>query len=169
MTKEFLEVGKIVGVHGLKGEVRVDPWCDGPEFVCGFSTLYTAVGKALPVLSARVQKNVAVLLLKDVRTPEEAEAMRGTVLFIRREDAHLPEGVFFIQDLLGLKVVDRDSGAEYGVISDVLRTGANDVYAVKNGETEWLIPVIPDVVEEILPEEGLVRVNTGIVKGLFEA
>ena len=165
--KRFLEVGQIVGTHGLKGDVRVDPWCDGPEFVCRFKTLYLKDGGKIAVERARVQKNVAILKLKGTDTIEQADLLRRTVLYIDRNDVKLDEGEFFIADLIGCTVKDVDSGAVYGEITDVLKTGANDVYQIKNeGGREYLIPVIDDVVISTDIDNSTVSIRP--MKGLFD-
>ena len=99
---------------------------------------------------------------------EQAEALRGKILYISRADADLPEGQWFVQDLLGCKVKDIDSGAEYGTLTEVIPgAGANDVWAVKraNGETV-LVPAIPDVVLETDVAAGIVRIRP--LRGLFD-
>lgn len=169
MKKEknrFLEVGQIVGTHGLKGDVRVDPWCDGPDFVCDFKTLYLKDGSKVTVEKARVQKNIAILKLRGTDTIEQADLMRRTVLYIDRNDVQLDEDEFFIADLIGCTVKDIDSGTVYGEITDVLKTGANDVYQIKNESgQEYLIPVIEDVVISTDIENSTVCIRP--MKGLF--
>ena len=168
MYKRYLECGKIVSTHGLRGEVRVQPWCDGPGFLLGFSTLYMDNG-ATPVAveGARVHKNLLILKLAEVDDVDAAGALRGKVLYLDRDDAPMEEGEHFVQDLLGLLVVDADTGQEYGRITDVLHTGANDVYELTGQQGEKkLVPVIPDVVIETNIESGVVRIRP--LEGLFE-
>ena len=133
MKKQFLEVGRIVGTHGIRGELRVDPWCDSPDFLSGFKKLYFDEGKTSLKSKARPHKNIVLLRLEGVETIDDAEKLRGKVLYIDRDDARLPEGKNFVQDLIGCRVVDADDASkEYGEIADVFKTGANDVYTVKN-------------------------------------
>ena len=149
MKKQYLETGKIVNVHGLKGEVKVYPWCDSPEVLCQFDVLYTNKGTVpMEVQSSRIQKNMVLIKFKGIDTIEQAEELKNKVLYIDREDVELEEGTYFIQDLIGLQVFDADTNEYYGVLSDVLETGANDVYTIKNEELhkEFLIHAIPDVV-----------------------
>lgn len=123
MRKPFLECGKIVSTHGVLGEMRVQPWCDSPEDLEGIKTLYFDGGAApAEVLRARAHKNVVLLKLRGVDTVEQAQALRGRVLWVAREDMPLEEGEYFIQDLLGMQVVDADDGHPYGVLSDVSET-----------------------------------------------
>ncbi|HCA56198.1 MAG: 16S rRNA processing protein RimM [Clostridia bacterium] len=166
MKKQFLEIGKIVGTHGLKGEVRIDPWCDSAAFLCRLKRLYEADGMERAIVSAKVHKNVAIILFKDVHTVEEADRLRGRIVYLNRDDVKLPKGTHFIQDLLGLTVEDADNGHVYGTITDVLKTGANDVYQVSKDGRDYLIPVIPEVVLEKDIDGGVVKIRP--MKGLFD-
>ena len=165
--KQFLEIGQIVNTHGLKGDVRVDPWCDGPEFICNFKKLYKKDGSAVEIERARVQKNVAVVKIKGVDSVEQADLLRRTVLYVNRDDVQLDEGVFFIQDILGCEVRDADSDALYGKVTDIIKTGANDVYQVTDDEGKnYLVPVIDDVVIATDIDSGVVTIRP--LKGIFD-
>lgn len=168
MKKQFLDSGKIVGTHGIKGEVRIDPWCDSPEFLCAFKKLWLDEnGTAFIEVKSRPHKNIALAKIKGVDTIEAAEKYRGKVVYINRDDINLAEGVHFVQDLIGLEVKDADNGRVYGKISDVLRTGANDVYEIKDADGKtYLAPVIDDVVKEINVNDGYVLIVP--MKGIFD-
>lgn len=169
MLKPFLEIGKIVGTHGVRGEMRVQPWCDDGAFFKRFSALYfdNKGEKGMKVISARPHGNVVILKLDGVESMEAAEALRNTVLYMDRKEANLSEGTWFIQDLIGCDVIDVDSGRNYGKIFDVSETGANDVWHIKgeDGE-EYLLPAIPPVVIETNVEEGCVKIRP--LKGIFD-
>ncbi|MBQ8514193.1 MAG: 16S rRNA processing protein RimM [Ruminococcus sp.] len=170
MKKEYLEIGKIVNVHGLRGDVKVMPWCDDPEFLCEFEVLY--LGKEhreVVVETARPFKNTVILRLEDCHTVEDAEKLRGQVLYMHRDDVELEEGVYFIQDLIGLQVIDADSGQVYGTLRDVSQTGANDVYEVRDEEQKksYWIPAIPDVVIETDVDGGVMKIRP--LEGLLDA
>ena len=165
--KQFLEIGKIVSTRGIKGEVRVQPWSDSPDFLCEFDTLYLDEGKkSVEIERSFVQKNVVVMKLKGVDTVEKAQDMRNKILFMDRNDVELQEGSYFVQDLLGLTVIDADKNEEIGSLCDVTETGANDVYHIKSGEREYLIPAIPDVIEKIDLDGGKMYIHK--MKGLFD-
>lgn len=169
MKKQFLEAGKIVGTHGLKGEVRIDPWCDSAEFLSRFKRLFYKDGTELPVKSAKPHKNITIVHFAGIDSVEAAETLRGKIVYIDRRDVRLPEGVYFVQDLIGLRAVDADDRSiEYGTVTDVLQTGANDVYQITKDGRDYLIPKIPDVVTEVDIDGGIVRINTKTVKGLFD-
>lgn len=165
--KKYLEIGKIVSVFGLKGEVKVQPWCDSPDFLCEFDTLYWKSGTPVGIESARVQKNIVVMKIKGCGTVEEAQKLRGRVLYMDRDDVELEEGAYFVQDLIGLKVTDLESGEEYGELTEVSETGANDVYHIRRPDGSMCyIPAIPDVVKETDLEAGIMRITP--LDGLFD-
>ena len=166
MKKQYIEAGKIVGTHGLKGEVRIDPWCDSASFLCRFRRLFDKTGSEMKVVSAKVHKNIAIVHFDGINSIEQADMLRGRIVFIDRNDVRLPKGTHFIQDLIGLRVEDADSGELYGEITDVLKTGANDVYQVTKDGKDYLVPVIPDVVTEKDVDGGVVKIRP--IKGLFD-
>lgn len=169
MVKRYLQVGKIVSTHGVRGELRVQPWCDGPEYLCRFSTLYfDAQGaQGRRVRSCRAHGNVTLLMLEGVDTLEAANALRGRVLYMDREEADLGENEWFIEDLLGCRVLDAHSGMEYGVLREVSQTGANDVWHIRGGDgREYLLPAIRDVVRRVRPQEGEITITP--LKGIFD-
>lgn len=167
MAKRYLECGKIVSTHGIRGEVKVEVWCDSPEVICDLKHLYFEEGKvALSVKSARPHKNMALLLLDGYSTIDEANTLRGKTLYLNRED--IPDdGRPFLQDILGLRVLDVDTNQDYGTIQDIIVTGANDVYLLKDeAGKERLVPVIDSVVLSRDLEEGWVKIRP--LEGLFE-
>ena len=147
MIKEYLDIGQIVGTHGVRGEMRVNPRCDGPEFIKQFKTLYfdKKGEKPVKVVSSRVHGNLALVKLEGVDTVEAATALRNKVLYMKRSDAKIPAGSYFIAELTDCKVIDADDEEKcYGILSDVSETGANDVWHIKADDgKEYLIPAIP--------------------------
>lgn len=167
MRAEKLEIGKIVAIHALKGEMRVQPWCDTPEFLCRFKRLFLD-GEEYRVQSARPHKNVVILKIRGIETPEAAQKLVNKILFAAREDFKLDKGTYLIADLIGLKVVDADDESlVYGELTDVSQTGANDVYHIRfaDGKTRY-IPAIPQVVRETDPESGIMKIKP--LDGLFD-
>ena len=169
MIKEFLEVGQIVGTHGVRGEMRLNPWADSPEFLKQFKTLYLDKNgeKSVKVISSRPQGNVVILKLDGIDTVESAAAMRNKVLFIRRADAKIAEGSYFIEELIGCNVIDADDDSVcYGTLTDVSETGANDVWYIEKDGKEYLIPAIPSVVINVDVAENTVVIKP--LKGIFD-
>lgn len=160
MKKRFLEAGQIVSTHGIAGEVKILPWCDGPEFLKEFDTFYIE-GTAFPVEQARVHKNMLLCKLSGVNDMNAAQVMKNKVVCIDRDDARIPEGRVFISDLIGLPVYA--DGQEIGVLKDVYTGPANDVYIVK-GEKEYMIPAVSEFLEDVNVDEGYVRVR--LIEGM---
>jgi 16S rRNA processing protein RimM len=168
MRNEFLEIGKIVAIHALRGEMRVQPWCDSPDFFTSFDRFYLA-GEAVGVEAARPHKNVVLLKLAGIDTPEAAQKLVGQILSIRRDQAQLPAGTYFVADLIGLSVTDADDpSVVYGVLCEVSETGANDVYHIRfpDGQVK-LIPAIPQVVVSTDLDAGVMAIRP--LEGLFDA
>jgi len=168
MKKPYLDTGKIVGTHGIKGEVRIEPWCDSPEFLCEFDKLYLDErGENSIDVKCRAHKNIVLCKIKGVDTIEAAERLRGKVVYISRDDVLLDEGAHFVQDIIGLAVIDDVSGQSYGKLSDVIFTGANDVYEVTGEDgKKYLVPVIDEVVTKVDVDGGCVLVHP--MKGIFD-
>ncbi|MCI8441292.1 MAG: 16S rRNA processing protein RimM [Provencibacterium sp.] len=166
--KEYIETGKIVSTHGVHGEVKAQPWCDEAEFLAGLCEV--RVGRPenpVALERGRVQKNMVILKLAGVDTVEAAAALRGKILYVHRDEIPISPGEYLIQDLLGLRVYDIDTGALYGVLCDVSKTGANDVWHIRFSDgSERLIPKIPQVVLGVDVAGG--RVDIRPLRGLFE-
>ena len=176
MNNTYLETGKIVSTHGVKGEVKVLPWADSPEFLLKFKTFYLAKPtpsgewrtaspaegySALPVESSRVQKTCVLVKFRGVDTVEAAQQLRNRVISIARDDPHIPAGTVFQADLIGLPV--RSGGEEIGKITEILSMPASDVWVVK-GTHEYMIPNVKAFVPEINPALGYVEVN--LIEGM---
>ena len=159
--KEFLDCGQIVNTHGVRGEVRIVPWADSPDFLCQFSTLYLD-GAPRRVLSSRVHKGSVIAKLDGVDTVEEAMLLRDRTVQIRRADAKLPEGAFFLADVIGLKVVDEE-GRTLGTLKEVLSPSVQQVYVIE-GEREIMIPAVPEFILETNIEGGYIKVR--LIEGM---
>ncbi|MGN8875058.1 ribosome maturation factor RimM [Pseudoflavonifractor sp. HCP28S3_F10] len=163
MKHPFLEAGQIVNTHGIQGEVKIVPWCDSPEFLCGFDTLYID-GAPVKVRAARAHKGNVLARLEGVDDVNAAMRLKNKVVSIDRSGVELPDGRHFIADLMGLTVIDDDTGAELGVIADVLTPPAHEVYVVKGGEKSYMIPAVDAFLRGTSVEEGWVRVH--LIEGM---
>lgn len=168
MKQQYIETGKITGTHGIRGEMRVQPWCDFPEDLLEYETLYLdGQGKeTLQVTLARVHKNMVILKAKGIDTIEQAAKYRDRVVYLNRDDLDLEEGSYLIADLMGCEVFHSQTNQSLGIISEVSATGANDVWHIKKEGKEYLIPAIPTVVDSVDIEEGRVIITP--LKGIFE-
>ena len=173
--KQYLETGRIVSTHGLRGEVCVEPWCNSPEFLLQFDRLYFDHGAVCRLVeSARVHKNTVIICFEGFEDVGQAMGLVRNIVYIDREQVQLPEGSYFDQDLIGLRVTDADTGRVYGTLTSVGRTGANDVYGVTADSAapdgpaapEILIPAIRDVIRSVDLAQGVMRIAP--LKGLFD-
>ena len=167
MKNQYLEAGKIVGTHGIKGELKVDPWMDSPEALKKFKKLYFENGsKNAGLISSRVHKNQLLVTLEGVNTVDEGEALKGKTLYFDRGDANLPKNRFFISDLIGLEVYDAENNQYYGTIEEVFMTGANNVYRIANGSREYLFPAVDSMIKSTDIEAG--RIEVLPIQGIFD-
>lgn len=168
MKKQFLEAGKIVRTHGIRGELVLEPWADSPEFLAEIKRLYFDGGKTdAGLLASRVHKGRLLITLRGVTTIEQGDALRGKVLYLDRADVQLEEGQVFLQDMIGLKAVDGTTGREYGELKEVLPTGANDVYRIVDRDgKEYLFPAVKHMVKRISVEDGVIELLP--IPGIFD-
>ena len=164
---ELIETGKVVGTHGIAGEVKVQAWADSLELMLGFEYVYID-GHRFGVEYARIHKNNILYKFYGIDNLNKAELLRGKIIYVERSFFSLEEGEYFIKDLLTLHVVDADTGKNYGLITDVLKTGANDVYEIAHGRL--MVPALKRVLHEVDTDAGRITFDADVLKevGLFE-
>ncbi len=167
--QEYFRVGVIANTHGIRGEVKVFPTTEDPQRFKGMKEILLDTGKEkleLEVASVKFFKNLVILKFKGIDNINDIEKYKGMDLLVTRENAiPLEEGEYYIADIIGAKVVTED-GEDFGVLKDVLTTGANDVYVVEHEGKEVLLPVIPDCVLARDIEQKLVTIH--VMKGLLD-
>ena len=163
-----LEVGQIVNTFGIKGEIKVTPFTNDIRRFDDLKKVYVKTrkeSKLYNVENVRYHKNMVLLKLKGINTPEEAEMLRNAFLEIDREDAiPLEEGTYFIADLLGLEVYT-DEGKLLGKVEDIYNTGSKDIYVIKDElGKQVLLPGINEVIKEVDLNNGKIIVH--LIPGL---
>ena len=158
MKLPFIEAGEIVTTHGVRGEMKVLTWLDSPEDLCEFDRCRIE-GKEYRIESCRVQKTCNLLKVSGIDTMEAAQAMRGKIVELFRED--MAEGVIFAAELLGMEVYAQ--GVLLGKIEDVLDYPGNQVYVVR-GEHEYLIPAVKAFVHTTDLEAN--RMEVTVIEGM---
>ncbi|MDO4634207.1 MAG: ribosome maturation factor RimM [Eubacteriales bacterium] len=169
--EQFLQVGIISSTHGVHGEVKVYPTTDDPR---RFKKLKTVIAEGqgrraaetLTIEQVRFFKNMVILKFKEITTPEDALKYKNVPLLVPRKDAvKLAPGEYFICDLIGLEVTE-DTGRYLGKLTEVLQTGANDVYVISmENEKELLIPNIKECILEVSLEDNTMKVH--LLEGLL--
>ena len=160
-NNQYLECGKIVNTHGIRGEVKIVPWADSPEFLCDLPALYID-GKAMDIRSARVHKGNVIALLEGVEDVNAAMLLKNKVVSMSREDVELPDGAFFLADIIGLRVID-EKDRELGVLEDIISPSIQQIYVVK-GEREIMIPAVPQFILETNVAQGYIKVR--LIEGM---
>ena len=140
MRLPFIEAGEIVNTHGVRGEIKMLPWLDSPEDMCGFTRCRIG-GKDYAITACRVQNTCDLLKLEGVDTMEAAQALRGKTVTLYRED--MDEDVIFAGDLIGMEVFSQ--AERIGELTQVLDYPGNQVYVVK-GEREYLVPAVKEFI-----------------------
>ncbi len=169
----FIECGRIINTHGCRGEVKAEPWMDAPHDLIDLGRVFIGEGEDKQEVKitrgAVMQGRFLLLGLAGVSTMDDADRLRGTVLYAAREDFHLEDGQYFLSDVLGLTVLDARTGREgntLGVVEDILPGAASQIYSVKTPQgTEVLVPAVPAFITEVKVGE-YVRMTP--IDGMFE-
>jgi len=162
MKSELIETGRIVNTHGVRGELRIQPWADSPVFLTQFDYFYID-NTPVRVLSAKPHKSFVIVSLEGIDSIDAAILMKNKVIFVRKDDINLEEGKFLIADLIGLVAIDAATNIKIGTVSDVLPLPVHNVYVIK-GEREFLVPAVAQFIAETNIKEGYIKFN--LIEGL---
>lgn len=157
----FLEAGRVVATHGVRGAMRIEVWCDSVEFLLDVDRLFIG-GEQYRLLTASAHKGQLLCTLKGIDTLDEAIRFKGKVVLVSREDVSPEPGRYFIADLIGLEVRDRERGV-LGRVKEVLTLPANNVYVVE-GEKQYMIPAVDEFIRHTDIEGGFIEVE--IIDGM---
>ena len=168
-------IGRVLGAHGVRGEIRILPLTDFPERFMGMDRIdiFYPAGKlaaSLEVERIREHEGKGVLLVasKEITDRNAAQALEGGLVMIpRSRRASLPEGSYWIDDIIGLSVVLGETGETLGVVEDLLRTGGHDVYSVRTRDGKLkMLPAVRDVILRMAPDQGVIEVY--LPEGLWD-
>ena len=165
-----LEVGKIINTHGLKGEVKIVTWTDSPDVFEDLEYVFAKRKKEdikLTVKNIKYQKNNIIVKFAEIDSIDEAQTFKNSILTADRDMlGELPEGVYYIADLIGCEVFDENNN-KLGEISDVFNTGAKDIYSVSRPQNkDLLIPVIDETIINVDIKNK--RIDVKLIEGLDE-
>ena len=163
----YPECGKIVTTHGCHGGVKVESWCDSAEVLAALPAVYMRVAgelKRVALKKTAVSGNTVYATLEGVDTMEQADALRGTVLYAKREDLRLPEGVMLIAEMKGLPVYHMQTGEKLGVLKDVIHPAHTDIYVITTQKGEAMVPVVEEFVKRV-GEDGIYLAP---IEGMFD-
>lgn len=170
--KEYIEIGRIIAAHGIKGFMKMEPWFDSAKIISNLRYIYF---KENDIKKERIEKisnfkNYYLIKLQETNAVEKTFKYIRKIIYAKRKDLNLDieHGEILIQDLIGMRICDIEKEKKiYGKIVDVLKTGANDVYIIKDeNNKERLIPVIEEVIKKKDYEKGEIYIK--VLKGLFD-
>lgn len=177
MSKEkYLEIGKIVNTHGVRGALKVEPWCDSPEQLCSLANLYYKKRDEylpLAVRTASIHKNHVLIYFDGINSIDEAMPLKNRVLFVDRDDLPLADDRVFIADIIGLDVFDERDGSRLGRLKSVDESPANDLFVVETPDGhEVLVPAVEKFIGHIdesgvylLPIPGMFDTDGYVIDG----
>lgn len=169
-SSDFVLLGKVVATHGLRGQLAVVPFSGEFSTILSLKTVFlSAPGnpkESFVVDRAAVHRNRVLLTLKGFTNIDEVLHLVGREFFARRDQfPPLEEGEFYWCDLMGLAVTTTD-GESLGCIAEIIATGSNDVYVVRGGEKEYLIPALEDIIINVDLKQGTMTVS--LPEGLLD-
>ena len=154
----YLECGKIINTHGVRGDVKLESYCDSPEILRDLKRIYFKEQNAyreVRVLHASVFKAFVLMSLEGVGDFDAAVLLKNKIVYAAREDLPIEEGSYFIVDLIGLPVIDAESGRVYGTLADVTNLGASDIYVVNTESGERMMPAVDEFVDRVTLGEAI--------------
>jgi 16S rRNA processing protein RimM len=163
MMSDFYAIGQIVKSRGLRGALVVQPLTDYPERFQALKRVWVRTANSdhspFQLEEARVKGQTIHLHLEGVRTRDAADALAGKLLYVTEEDlVRLPEGTHFVHDIIGSRVID-EHGKKIGTVAEVWKLPANDVYVVREGKREHLVPAVQSIIEKIDTQRKQVQVR----------
>lgn len=154
--KAYLEVAKIINTHGVRGAVKLELWCDGPQTFKKVKRVFLENGTAYEVSDVKTVGAFVVCSLSGITTVEDAIKLKNKILFAKREDIPLPKGSHFICDLIGLPIKDAESGEIYGELTDVIRPALQEIYEIKTPSgKKVLMPAVAQFISKIDTDDAI--------------
>ena len=168
MEQQFLECGKIVNTHGVKGAVKIESWCDSPDVLADLERVFfheEGRYREASVKKASVFKQFVLMEIEGIDSLDDAMLYKNRTLYAARDDFQLEEGDYFIADLIGLSVIDERDDTVYGVLKSVVNHGASDIYVIDTPAGERMMPAVEEFVKRIDFEHGI---YISPIEGMFD-
>lgn len=165
---QFLECGKIINTHGVRGGIKLESWCDTPADLASLKKIYLKEGSEYvchKVKKASVFKQFVLFELEGINNIDVAEKLKNKVIFADRDDISIDDDAFFLADIIGLPVFDILSGEKIGTLSDVMNLGASDLYEIKTENGKKLIPAVDEFIKEVDLEKGIF---VSLIEGMLD-
>lgn len=171
--KQYLDAGKIVGIHGFRGTVKAESRCDSPRVLASLKKLYldgdTDSPRLLHVAKSSVTSKHVLLTFAEINSEDEANALRGCLLYADRNDIPLRDGAAFLSDMIGLPVIDAENGKRYGKLKDVQDGVSSRLYEIDTPNGTVLMPEVDEFIDHISVGDGIyIRPIPGFFDENFE-
>ncbi len=159
MKKEYLEAGRVCTAHGVRGLLKIESWCDSPKILAAQKRIFLSTGdgkyEERKIISASVMGSLVLMAIEGIESRENAFAYKNKIIYLHRNDIPIKRGAHLIADLLGLDVIDIDTGKIYGKLAEVSEAQRGQIYTVKCDTGEVLLPAVPEFIKEIDPLRGI--------------
>ena len=156
--EKYLECGKIINTHGVRGNVKIESWCDSVDVLCSLPCIYIKKRDEFiryNIVSGSEHKKCALIKLEGVDDMDAALLLKNRTVYADRDNIPLPEDAAFIVDMLGLDVFESGTDRKLGVLEDVFESVASDIYVVKTEKGEVLVPAVDEFIDEIDVKRGI--------------
>lgn len=167
--EKYLECGKIINTHGVRGALKIESWCDSPEVLCALEKLYYKKKDEhieLTVTKASVHKGCALMYFYGIDSIEAAQLLKNRVVYADRDDIEIGDDRVFIADIIGLDVFDERDSRRLGVLADIIESPASDLFCVKTDDgREVLVPMVDEFIGHITEEDGVYLLP---IPGMFD-
>lgn len=165
---QYLECGKIVNTHGVRGGLKLESWCDTPKDLASLKKVYLKNGeeyKMYKVKKSSVFKQFVLFELEGISNIDMAMLFKGSIVFADRDDISIDDDAYFIADIIGLDIIDIESGEKIGTLSDVFNLGASDLYEIDTKNGKKLIPAVDEFIKEVDTEKGI---YVSLIEGMLD-
>ena len=166
--KEYIECGKIINTHGCRGGLKLESWCNSAEELAELERIFFSQnGKFIEkkVIKASVFKQFVLFDLEGIEDMDSAMRLKDSTVYAKREDFALEDGEYFIADLIGLDVIDANSGKKYGTVKDMINRGASDIYVIDTPNGEAMIPAVDEFIDRV---ESDAAIYVTPIEGMFD-
>lgn len=159
MKKQYIECGRACSPHGIRGLIKVESWCDSPTVLASRKRVFLAEKDGsyteMAITQASVSGKFVLMGLSGINSREEAQAYKNRTLYLKREDIPLKKGAVLLADLMGLNVVNIDTGRVYGTVEDITDAVRGRLYSVRTDDGIVLLPDVPEFIVRVDPDEGV--------------
>jgi 16S rRNA processing protein RimM len=155
---KYIECGKIINTHGCRGGIKAESWCNTEDDLASLKRLFiknNSEYEEYKIKKASIFKQFVIFEFKGLEDMDQAMLLKNKTLYARRDDFKLSDGEYFLADMIGLSVIDADSGVVYGKLTQIINRGASDIYVVATERGERMIPAVDEFIISVDIKNGV--------------